>query len=473
MEPSKFLINGEWCTSAKSREIVNPYTGKSVGQVFQASREDIDRAIGAAVNAFARTKAMASYERRDILARVSRAIEANRKQFADLITAETGKPISFSRGEVERAIFTFSIAAEEATRLEGEILPLDMNAASKGRTALVQRFPLGPVGAITPFNFPLNLVAHKLGPAIASGCPVVLKPSSSAPMTALLLGKTIVESGLPEGGLNIVPCVANEAVQIVTDERLKLISFTGSPAVGWDMKARAGRKRVVLELGGNAGVIVCEDADLDSAVKKLVPGTFGNAGQSCISVQRIYIQDSVFASFASRFVEATRKVAVGDPEDEATIVGPMIDTAAAEKIERWIREAQERGARILCGGGRKGAVLEPTLLSDVPADVKIYCQEAFAPLAVLESFTELEQAIDKVNASSFGLQAAVFTNDARAIFRAFRDLEVGGVILNDSSAYRMDHMPYGGAKQSGFGREGVRYAIEEMTELKLLALNVS
>jgi acyl-CoA reductase-like NAD-dependent aldehyde dehydrogenase len=473
MEPSKFLINGEWCTSAKSREIVNPYTGKSVGQVFQASREDIDRAIGAAVNAFARTKAMASYERRDILARVSRAIEANRKQFADLITAETGKPISFSRGEVERAIFTFSIAAEEATRLEGEILPLDMNAASKGRTALVQRFPLGPVGAITPFNFPLNLVAHKLGPAIASGCPVVLKPSSSAPMTALLLGKTIVESGLPEGGLNIVPCVANEAVQIVTDERLKLISFTGSPAVGWDMKARAGRKRVVLELGGNAGVIVCEDADLDSAVKKLVPGTFGNAGQSCISVQRIYIQDSVFASFASRFVEATRKVAVGDPEDEATIVGPMIDTAAAEKIERWIREAQERGARILCGGGRKGAVLEPTLLSDVPPDVKIYCQEAFAPLAVLESFTELEQAIDKVNASSFGLQAAVFTNDARAIFRAFRDLEVGGVILNDSSAYRMDHMPYGGAKQSGFGREGVRYAIEEMTELKLLALNVS
>jgi acyl-CoA reductase-like NAD-dependent aldehyde dehydrogenase len=473
MEPSKFLINGEWCTSAKSREIVNPYTGRSVGQVFQASREDIDRAIGAAVNAFARTKAMASYERRDILARVSRAIEANRKQFAELITAETGKPISFSRGEVERAIFTFSIAAEEATRLEGEILPLDMNAASKGRTALVQRFPLGPVGAITPFNFPLNLVAHKLGPAIASGCPVVLKPSSSAPMTALLLGKTIVESGLPEGGLNIVPCVANEAVQIVTDERLKLISFTGSPAVGWDMKARAGRKRVVLELGGNAGVIVCEDADLDSAVKKLVPGTFGNAGQSCISVQRIYVQDSVFASFASRFVEATRKVAVGDPENEATIVGPMIDTAAAEKIERWIREAQERGARILCGGGRKGAVLEPTLLSDVPSDVKIYCQEAFAPLAVLESFTEIEQAIDKVNASSFGLQAAVFTNDARAIFRAFRDLEVGGVIVNDSSAYRMDHMPYGGAKQSGFGREGVRYAIEEMTELKLLALNVS
>jgi acyl-CoA reductase-like NAD-dependent aldehyde dehydrogenase len=473
MEPSKFLINGEWCTSAKSREIVNPYTGRSVGQVFQASREDIDRAIGAAVNAFARTKAMASYERRDILARVSRAIEANRKQFAELITAETGKPISFSRGEVERAIFTFSIAAEEATRLEGEILPLDMNAASKGRTALVQRFPLGPVGAITPFNFPLNLVAHKLGPAIASGCPVVLKPSSSAPMTALLLGKTIVESGLPEGGLNIVPCVANEAVQIVTDERLKLISFTGSPAVGWDMKARAGRKRVVLELGGNAGVIVCEDADLDSAVKKLVPGTFGNAGQSCISVQRIYVQDSVFASFASRFVEATRKVAVGDPENEATIVGPMIDTAAAEKIERWIREAQERGARILCGGGRKGAVLEPTLLSDVPPDVKIYCQEAFAPLAVLESFTEIEQAIDKVNASSFGLQAAVFTNDARAIFRAFRDLEVGGVIVNDSSAYRMDHMPYGGAKQSGFGREGVRYAIEEMTELKLLALNVS
>ena len=472
MDPSKFLVDGEWRSSDSQREVINPYTRKSVGRVFQASTADIDSAIGAAAGSFARMNRLASYERRDILTRVSHGLEANRKEFAELITAETGKPISFSKAEVERAIFTFRVAAEESTRLEGEVLPLDMNPASKGRTALVQRFPLGPVGAITPFNFPLNLVAHKLGPAIAAGCPVVLKPSSSAPMTALHLGKIIVEAGLPMGGLNIVPCVAGEAAQLVTDERLKLISFTGSPAVGWDLKAKAGRKRVVLELGGNAGVIVCEDADIDSAVTKLIPGTFGNAGQSCISVQRIYIQESIFDEFTERFTAATLAVPVGDPNDERTIVGPMIDEAAAKKVEGWIGEAREHGARVLCGGNRQAAVLEPTLLTDVPLEMKIYCQEAFAPLAILEPFKNLGEAVDKVNASSFGLQAAIFTNDARAIFRAYRELEVGGVIVNDSSAYRMDHMPYGGVKQSGFGREGVRYAIEEMTELKLLALNV-
>ncbi|RPH30999.1 aldehyde dehydrogenase family protein, partial [bacterium] len=297
MEASKFLINGEWCSSGTRREVINPYTGKSVGEVYQASKEDIDSAIGAAVSAFAQMKALASYERRDILSRISRAIESRRKEFAESITSETGKPISFSKAEVERAIFTFAVAAEEAVRSEGEILPLDMAASSRGRTALVQRFPLGPVAGITPFNFPLNLVAHKLGPAMAAGCPVVLKPSSSAPLTALLLAKIVVEAGLPRGGLNVVTCLANEAIQLVTDERLKLISFTGSPAVGWDIKAQAGTKRVVLELGGNAGVIVCDDADLDRSVTKLIPGTFSNAGQSCISVQRIYIQESVFDDF--------------------------------------------------------------------------------------------------------------------------------------------------------------------------------
>lgn len=366
METSKFLVGGEWRASSVRREVVNPYSRKSVGAVFQASKEDVDAAIAAAVRAFGRTRALASYERRDILSNVSRAIEARRKEFADLITSETGKPITFSKAEVERAIFTFSVAAEEAMRIEGKTLPLDMSAASKGRTAIVQRFPLGPVGAITPFNFPLNLVAHKLGPAIAAGCPVVLKPSSSAPMTALLLAKVIYEAGLPEGGLNVVTCLASEAGQLITDERLKLISFTGSPAVGWDIKARAGMKRVVLELGGNAGVIVCEDADLDVTSAKLIAGTFGNAGQSCISVQRIYVHESVFDDFTVRFTVAARNVSVGDPWDEKTIVGPMIDEAAAEKIEGWIKEAEAHGAKILCGGKRTGSVLEPTLLANVP-----------------------------------------------------------------------------------------------------------
>ncbi len=472
MEASRFLVNGVWCASATRREVVNPFTGKPVGEVFQASKEDIDAAIGAALNAFGETKALASYERREILSRISHEIGSERNEFAELITSETGKPITFSKAEVERAIFTFAVAAEETIRMGGEILPLDMAASSKGRTALVQRFPLGPVGAITPFNFPLNLVAHKLGPAIAAGCPVVLKPSSSAPLTALHLAKIVVEAGLPKGALNVVPCLGNEASQLITDERLKLISFTGSPVVGWDMKSRAGMKRVVLELGGNAGVIVCEDADLDLAVAKLIPGTFGNAGQSCISVQRIYVQESIFDAFMTRFTAATRNVAVGDPWNEKTIVGPMVDEAAARKIEGWIQEALEHGARILCGGTREGCLLEPTLLADVPPEMKVYCQEAFAPLAILEPFISIDEAIAKVNGSSFGLQAGIFTNDARAIFRAYRELEVGGVIVNDASSYRMDHMPYGGVKQSGFGREGVRFAIEEMTEIKLLALNL-
>jgi acyl-CoA reductase-like NAD-dependent aldehyde dehydrogenase len=472
MEAARFLVNGTWCDSGKKRQVVNPYTGRSVGEVFQASPGDVDAAIAAAAGAFPRTKTLASFERKAILSQISDAIEAKRNQFAEMITSETGKPITYARGEVDRAVFTFSIAAEEAAKVGGEILPLDMNTASRGRTALVQRFPLGPVGAITPFNFPLNLVAHKVGPAIAAGCPVVLKPSSSAPLTALLLARIITDAGLPEGALNVVPCSGGDVTQLVTDERVKLISFTGSASVGWDIKAKAGMKRVVLELGGNAGVILCEDADIEAAVAKLIPGTFGNAGQSCISVQRIYVHKNVFDDFAARFTAESRKVSVGDPWNEGTVVGPMIDEAAAKKAEEWIQEAQAHGAKILCGGIRKGCVLEPTLLAGVAPEMSVVCQEVFAPVAVLDRFSDINDAIRKVNASSFGLQAAIFTNDARAIFQAFRELEVGGVIVNDSSAYRMDHMPYGGVKQSGFGREGVRFAIEEMTEMKLLALNL-
>jgi glyceraldehyde-3-phosphate dehydrogenase (NADP+) len=329
------------------------------------------------------------------------------------------------------------------------------------------------VSAITPFNFPLNLVAHKLGPALAAGDTVVLKPSSNAPGTALKLARLIASTGLPQGTVSILPCLSGQASQLVEDDRLKLLTFTGSPAVGWGLKSRAGKKRVVLELGGNAGVILDESADLEFALKRLVGASYGNAGQSCIAVQRIFVHDALFGPFLQRFVKLSQSVAVGDPFDERTVVGPMITEEAARQVESWIREATTAGARILCGGKRRGALLEPTVLVDVTPSMKVCSHEVFAPVVTVEKFSDFADAVKRVNNSAFGLQAGVFTNNFRNVFHAYRELEVGGVIINDTSAYRMDHMPYGGVKDSGFGREGVRYAIEEMTEMKLLGMNLS
>ncbi len=351
------------------------------------------------------------------------------------------------------------------------MLPLDLNAQSVGRFGLVRRFPLGPVGAITPFNFPLNLVSHKVAPAIAVGNPLVLKPSSAAPLTALLLAEIVKESSLPGGAFNVICCAGAEASQLITDERIKLITFTGSPAIGWPIKTRAGKKRVVLELGGNAGVIVEPDADMELALAKILTGGFANAGQSCISVQRVYVHAGIWETFLPALVKGAAEIPAGDPWKESTLVGPMITGQAAEQVESWIADAVAGGARVLCGGNRKGAMFEPTILTDVNPGMSVNCKEIFAPVMIVERYGTFADALGRVNDSAFGLQAGVFTRDLRNAFRAYEELEVGGVVINDVPTYRIDHMPYGGVKDSGFGREGIRYAIEEMTELKLLAVN--
>jgi acyl-CoA reductase-like NAD-dependent aldehyde dehydrogenase len=471
MEASKFLVGGMWRASREIRPVINPYNNSVVGEVCQASGGDISDSINAASVGFQKTSKLHSYQKAEILGYISREVDANKEKFARLITAETGKPITFSRAEVDRSVFTFQYAAEEAKRLTGSVLPLDLAPSSVGRLGIVQRFPLGPIAAITPFNFPINLVAHKLGPAIAAGNSFVLKPSSNAPLTALLLGDIILKSGYPQEAVSIVPCRGSEAGQLLTNEQIKLLTFTGSPVVGWPMKSMAGKKKVVLELGGNAGVIVDAGTNLSSTVRRIASGAYGNAGQSCIAVQRVYVHKQLYQKFLDEFVAASAATKVGDPAYEATVVGPMIDEASAQKVEEWIAEAVRGGARILCGGKRKGAVLDPTVVVDVKPDMKVSCQEVFAPVVTVESFERFEQAVEMVNNSAFGLQAGVFTNDFSHVLHAYKTLEVGGVIVNDYPTFRIDHMPYGGVKDSGFGREGIAYAIEEMTEPKLLVIN--
>lgn len=466
-----FYVAGQWRRSGVVRAVHNPFDGRPAGDVYQASPKDIDDAIGAAAVAFEVTRRSSGFERHEILSEIARGIEVRRVEFAQMITLETGKPISLSRSEVERSIFTFSIAADEARRIGGDVLPLDLNAQSAGRFGLVRHFPIGPISAITPFNFPLNLVAHKVAPAIAAGNTIVLKPSSNSPQVALMLAEVVSGTALARGAFNVVPCTGDQRLQLIEDKRVKLVTFTGSPAVGWPLKSKAGKKRVTLELGGNAGVIIEPDADLDSALPKTVSGAFANAGQSCISVQRVYLHKSIWEHARERLVSLTTQLVVGDPFDDRTIVGPMITEDAARKTESWIREALEGGAHLVCGGQRIGAVLTPAILQDVDPRMKLSCLEAFAPIMTIEPYDSFDDAIARVNASAFGLQAGIFTRDLHKTFKAFEELQVGGVVVNDVPTYRIDHMPYGGVKDSGFGREGIRYAIEEMTELKLLVVN--
>jgi glyceraldehyde-3-phosphate dehydrogenase (NADP+) len=471
MEPSRFLVNGEWRSSETTRPVLNPYTRQQVRHVFQASPSDISDAIGAASSAFELTKSLPAFKRAQILAEVARRVEQHREELARLITEETAKPISLSRAEVERSIFTFTVASEEAKRLEGKLIPLDLAEHSLGRFGLVRRFPLGPVAAITPFNFPINLVAHKVAPALAVGNTLVLKPSSNAPGVALRLASILEAVRVPSGAINVVPCLANEGEQLLVDERIKLISFTGSPRVGWRLKAQAGKKKVVLELGGNAGVIVDKGTDLNSCVPRIAHGSYANAGQSCIAVQRIFVHKEIYRPFVDRFVDVSKRIPTGDPFDEKTVVGPMITEEAAVQVKSWIGDAVSTGAKVLCGGHRNGPMLDPTVLVNVSNQMKICSEEVFAPVVTIESFSSMEEVLSMVNDSKYGLQAGVFTNDLKGAFLAFQRLEVGGVIVNDFPTYRIDHMPYGGVKDSGFGREGVRYAMEEMTEIKLLVVN--
>ncbi len=466
-----FLLDGKWCTDGEPIEIQSPGSGQLVGTTYRPSATQTETAIAAAVRAFEVTRRLGGYERHRILRSVASGIEKQRDELARIMALEAGKPIKVARIEVDRAVFTFSVAAEEAVRVGGEYLPLDWQASTAGRWGIVRRFPLGPIAAITPFNFPLNLVAHKLAPAIAAGCSIVLKPAPQTPFTSLRLAKIIEETGWPAGALNVLPLSNEHAGLIVSDDRIKLLTFTGSTAVGWQLKAEAGKKRVVLELGGNAAVIVCADANLDFAADRCAMGGFSYAGQTCISVQRILVEESVYEKFIGALIPRVEKLKVGDVLDETTDVGPLINEAAARRNIEWIEEAVRGGASLLCGGQRAGSTITPAVLTNTKPDMRVNCMEIFGPVVTVEKFTHYSEALASINRSDFGLQAGVFTRDFVRISHAFETLEVGGLMIGEVPSFRIDHMPYGGVKDSGLGREGLRYAIEEMTELRLLAIN--
>jgi acyl-CoA reductase-like NAD-dependent aldehyde dehydrogenase len=467
-----FLVDGKWIEEGEVVEIRAPYDGSIVGRVFQGTRAHAEAAIAASVKAFGTTRRLPAFERQRVLRRVVEGITERKEEFARTMAQEAGKPIKASRTEVDRAIFTFTVAAEESTRIYGEYLPLDWQEFTAGRWGIVRRFPLGPIAGITPFNFPLNLVAHKVAPAIAAGCSMIIKPAPQTPLTALLLAEVVQAAGWPDGALNVLPLSNEDAGLLVTDDRLKMISFTGSAAVGWQIKKNAGKKKVILELGGNAGVIVHSDADLAYAAERCVVGGFNYAGQTCISVQRIFVERSVSGKFIDLLLEGVKKLKIGDPLDESCDLGPLIRESDAIRASDWIQEAVRGGARLLCGGQRKGPMLEPTVLTGTRSEMKVNCQEIFAPVLTIEPYDTFDEAIKQINNSPYGLQTGVFTRDVKLLFNAYEELEVGSVIAGDAPSFRIDHMPYGGVKESGLGREGLRYAIEEMTEPKLLVMNL-
>ncbi len=451
-------------------EVTDKYTGEVAYRVAMADAATIDLAIGAAVEAADPMRRMAPYERQAVLTHCIRSFEARADELAMSLCIEAGKPIRDSRGEVSRLIDTFRIAAEESVRMTGEVMNLEISPRARGYRGMFKRVPIGPCSFISPFNFPLNLVAHKIAPALAVGCPFVLKPASRTPIGALIIGEVLAEAGLPKGAFSILPCRRDGASLFTTDDRLKLLSFTGSQDVGWTLKSQAGKKKVVLELGGNAACVVDRDADVDDAVGRLVFGAFYQSGQSCIGVQRILIHDEIYETVRERLVTATAALTIGDPKDEATFVGPMISVGEAERLESWVKSALSAGGTLLCGGGRDGAMHEATLLEDVPKDQTVCTHEAFGPVAVLSRFASFEDALREVNDSAFGLQAGVFTRDLYHMQQAWDELEVGGVIVGDVPSWRVDNMPYGGVKESGLGREGVRFAMEDMTEIRNLVL---
>ena len=449
-------------------EVRNKYDGSLATRVPLADAAAIGRAIALAAAAAEPMRRLAAYERRAVLAHCVRRFGERSVELARALAVEAGKPIRDARGEVARLVDTFQIAAEESVRVTGEVLPLDIAPRARNYTGMWKRVPIGPCSFISPFNFPLNLAAHKIAPALAVGCPFVLKPASLTPVGALLIGEVLAETDLPRGAFSILPARRDGAELFTTDERLKLLSFTGSPEVGWELKARAGKKKVVLELGGNAAAIVDADWELDDAVARIVVGAFYQSGQSCISVQRVLVHEAVYDVFRAKLVAATSALKMGDPLDEATFIGPMISAGEAERLDGWIQAAVRRGAKLLCGGRRAGAMLEATLLEDAPSDTDVCAKEAFGPVAVLARFRDFDAALRLVNDSRFGLQAGVFTRDFYKAQRAWDELEVGGVVIGDVPSWRVDHMPYGGVKDSGLGREGVRFAMEDMTEIRLL-----
>jgi acyl-CoA reductase-like NAD-dependent aldehyde dehydrogenase len=468
-ETVPIFLAGEFVRAGSPLEVRNPATGELVATTWQAGPQELEQATMAAVAAFHKTRRLASFERRDALAHVAERISQDADELADLLTRESGKPIRDAKAEVARGALTFRTAAEEALRINGEWLPLDWSAANRGRSGIVRRYPIGPVAGISPFNFPLNLAAHKVAPAIAAGCSIVLKPPSKDPLVMLRIAGYLAETDLPRGAVSILPMDRPTGDRMVADDRFKLLSFTGSPSVGWKMKAEAGKKKVVLELGGNAGAIVDETADLDWAVARLAFGAFAYSGQVCISVQRIYVVDAIFDEFKRRFVEKVRQLHMGNPLDPATDLGPMVDAKAVARTHEWVREALERGAKTLVGGEPDGLFYPPTVLVDVPKDARVCGEEVFAPVVNLFAVPDFAAAVAELNDSQFGLQCGVFTNDLERTLQAHDELDVGGVIVNDVPTWRTDAMPYGGVKDSGIGREGLRWSIEDMTEPRLLA----
>jgi acyl-CoA reductase-like NAD-dependent aldehyde dehydrogenase len=467
-----FFLDGKWMEEGELLDVRSPYDQAVIGQVFQGTREHAETAIRTAVKAFGTTRRLPAFERQRVLRRVAQSLAERKQEFARTIAQEAGKPIRAARTEVDRAVFTFTVAAEESTRIYGEYLPLDWQEYTAGRWGIVKRFPVGPIAGITPFNFPLNLVAHKVAPAIAAGCPIVVKPAPATPLTALLLAEAVQQAGWPDGGLNVLPLSNDDAGLLVSDDRIKLISFTGSAAVGWAIKRNSGKKKVILELGGNAGVIVHSDTDVAYAADRCVTGGFSYAGQSCISVQRILVERSVYGKFTDLFLAAIAKLRTGNPLEESTDVGPLIRESDAARAADWVQEAVRGGARLLCGGQRHGSVLEPTVLTGTKAEMRVNCEEIFAPVVTVEPYDNADAAIRALNNSAYGLQAGIFTRDANFLFHAYEELEVGSLVAGDVPSFRIDNMPYGGLKDSGLGREGLRYAIEEMTEPKLLVMNL-
>ena len=465
MAAEKFWLNGKRTDSSLSDPLRNPHGGGLIADVHQATPEQVEAAIQGMVDSFPKLKKRYAHERAASCEVIQNGLKSRAEEFAQTIAKEAAKPIRAARVEVDRAVTTFKLAAEEATRIVGEQLPVDINATFQVYHAIVERFPVGPCSLIAPFNFPLNLVAHKVALALAAGCPFVLKPSERTPLTGLLLGELLSQANLPEGSWHVLPCDRVTARPLVTDERIKLLSFTGSAEVGWKMKADAGKKNVVLELGGNCAVVCEPETDKVFAVSRIVFGAFAYSGQTCIGVQRIFLHESIAERMTEMLLSATEKLVVGDPLDEKTDICPLIDNASADRMQQWISES---GGEILCGNRREKNFFWPTLVKNPDPHSKLATQEAFGPVATIETYSDFDEVLARVNNTRFGLQAGVFTNDIRKIRRAFEGLEVGSVMINDVPTVRIENMPYGGIKDSGMGREGIRYAFEHMTERKVL-----
>lgn len=471
-ESYPFYLANEPVYANRELEVTDKYSNEVVTRVAQAHAADIDAAIAAAVRAQEPLAKLAPYERQEVLEHCVKRFRERFEELAFALCVEAGKPLKDARGEVSRLIDTFKVAAEESVRIGGEVLNLELSARTRGYRGMYKRVPIGPCSFISPFNFPLNLAAHKVAPAIAAGCPFVLKPASRTPLGALMMGEVLAETKLPKGAFSILPCHRDGADLFTTDERLKLLSFTGSPGVGWDLKARAGKKKVILELGGNAACLVDKDQRdrLDHVVQRCIFGGFYQSGQSCISVQRVLVHEELYDAFRERFVRAVKALPAGDPKEERTFLGPMISEGEARRLHEWILQAVSNGANLLAGGNRTGNFLEATVLEHVGREEPAVCEEAFGPLVVLSKYTDFEAALAEINDTKFGLQAGLFTDDLHKAMRAWDVLDVGGVVVGDVPSWRVDNMPYGGVKDSGLGREGVRFALEDMTELRLLVV---